>query len=191
MSYRRWKQEEWANGELASQPEKLYIKVEEQRRHGLLASLHPCAQHTEMWARKRAAVPLWNLLRQMFSHRQCQTQLCVPAHMDRRSEENIFYLIAQSMPAQQHLEMLWKYISKNIFCFVCRLCQMYLLPAAIKEACETPYLLLMKTDLIWSYTFLYFAELFECPGERLLSLKRASPSSAFIFCTSNPPLPMI
>lgn len=78
------------------------------------------------------------------------------------------------MPAQLHLEMLWKYILKNIFCFVLaqwlwRLCQMCLLPTVINEACDTPSKLLMKTDLISSSTFLCFSELFECPGVLLLS----------------------
>lgn len=100
------------------------------------------------------------------------------------------------MPAQQHLEMLWKYILKNIFCFVlaqwlCRLCQMCLLPTALNEACDTPYKLFKKTDLISSYPFLCFSELFECPGVLLLSLKRSSSSSAFLSYVWNPPLPKI
>lgn len=81
------------------------------------------------------------------------------------------------MPDQQHLEMLWKYILKNIFCFVlawclCRLCQMCFLPTAKSATCDTIYKLLMKADLISSSTFLCFSELLECPGAL----------ASFIFC---------
>ena len=87
------------------------------------------------------------------------------------------------MPNQQHLEMVWKYILKNIFCFVlsqwlCRLCQTCLLPTSTNEAYDTPYRLLMKTDLISSSTFLCFF--------RAVSMSWCSTSllekSLFIFC---------
>lgn len=101
---------------------------------------------------------------------------CVQAHMDTQKRTFWKSLPVQTMPAQQHLEMLWKYIWKNIFCFVlacwlCRLCQMCLLPTAKNATHDTTHKLLM-TVLISSSTFLCFSKLLECPAALVF----------FIFC---------
>lgn len=120
-----------------------------------------------MWARHRAPVPLWKLLSQTLYHLQGQTQLyplCASTYGQTLKREHFKNLPAQTMPAQQHLEMLWKYILKNIFCFALAwwLCQMCLLPTAKNATCDTPYKLLMKTGVISSSTFLCISELLGC-----------------------------
>lgn len=96
-------------------------------------------------------------------------------------KRTFFYLTAQSMPAQQHLEMYFE----KYFLFCSRPVAMQTVPNALarNEAGDTPCMLLMRTDLISSSTFLCSSELSECPGVVLLALKRASSSSAFLSYT--------
>lgn len=112
---------------------------------------------------------------------------CVQAHTDKHSKENIFlsYCIELASPTAfgNALEInFWKIFSVLFSpsgyadCAKC----------AVNEACGIPYVLLMKTDLI--STFSCHSELFECRGVVLLSLKRAPSPPAFLHvksCTAN------
>lgn len=128
-------------------------------------------------------------LMQMWSHLQCQTQLhplCASTYGQTLQREHFFILLHRACQPNS----IWKCFG-NIFLKIfsvlfspsgyadCAKC-------AVNEACGIPYVLLMKTDLI--STFSCHSELFECCGVVLLSLKRAPSPSAFLHvkaCTAN------
>lgn len=190
-SYRSGKQKEKTNNEWASQPEKLYIRWKNWGHRACLPFYIPvhCTLRCEQGAEHLCLYGSCSAKPFLISSARHSSIHCGQAHMDKHSKENIFKnLPAQTVPAQQHLEMLWKYILKNIFCFVlswwlCRLCQMCLLPTAKNATCDK-----LLISFWWRWTWFQvppsfpFQSCWNVLVSSSLHLLHSSPTSEILRC---------